>query len=238
MNPVWAHHSMNAVLWIVVPLLGVAQHAHLVRQILAGRASARPNAYVRLLAGEWILAFAALAVLSTGNGDLGESGFRVPATVRFWIGSAVVLVLCGLLVLQAHAVTRSGEALRAARRQMESLDAILPHNSREGQMFSVLSVTAGICEEIVYRGFLLSYLGSYFTPWVALPLSALAFGLGHAYQGSRGILKTGATGLVLGLVVLGTGSILPAIVLHMAVDVTSGRIGRRALEPVDSATAS
>lgn len=230
MNPLWAHHLMAAVLWIVVPLLGLIQHRHLVRQIARGRNGARTDAYIRLIAGEWIVALAALAVLIAGDGNLEESGLCTPATVRFWIGSALVMVLSGLVVLQTRAVISSAEALRAARRQIAPVNAILPHNAHEAHWFSVLSVTAGICEEIVYRGFLLSYLGTYLTPWGALPLSALAFGLGHAEQGIKGIVKTGAMGLVLALLVLWTGSILPSIVLHVVIDLTSGRVGRRALE--------
>jgi membrane protease YdiL (CAAX protease family) len=55
-------------------------------------------------------------------------------------------------------------------------------------------------------------------------LSTVIFGLGHAYQGVKGIVKTGAAGLVLALLAVGSGSLFIPILLHAVGDLTSGRI--------------
>ena len=58
-------------------------------------------------------------------------------------------------------------------------------------------MTAGVCEELVYRGFMIAYfsaaLGVSF--WVAAVLSSVAFGIAHFYQGPAGILRTGLVGM-------------------------------------------
>ena len=43
----------------------------------------------------------------------------------------------------------------------------------------VVSITAGVCEELLYRGFLMAHLASFFGTWPAV-LSSLAFGIVHA----------------------------------------------------------
>ncbi len=54
-------------------------------------------------------------------------------------------------------------------------------------------------------------------PCAAL-LSSLVFGLGHAYQGPKGVLKTGLFGLAIAGLCLLTGSIWLLIVLHREQD--------------------
>jgi len=103
---------------------------------------------------------------------------------------------------------------------------LIPHSAKEGQLFNALSVTAGICEELLYRGFLIAYFGAFVE---AVVLSSIAFGFGHMYQGKIGIVKTGGIGLALaGLYVL-TGSLWAPMVLHVLVDVNSGFVARKAL---------
>lgn len=63
----------------------------------------------------------------------------------------------------------------------------------------------------------------------AVVLAVAVFGLCHAYQGGAGIAKTAALGLIGALVYVGSGSLLPAIALHVAVDVHGGLLGWRVL---------
>jgi membrane protease YdiL (CAAX protease family) len=65
--------------------------------------------------------------------------------------------------------------------------------------------------------------------WWGLPLAVLltnvAFGLGHAYQGREGMLKTGLVGFVMSGIVLATGSLVPAMILHAIIDLGGGADG-------------
>ncbi|HEX3541164.1 MAG TPA: CPBP family intramembrane glutamic endopeptidase, partial [Acidimicrobiales bacterium] len=78
-----------------------------------------------------------------------------------------------------------------------------------------------ICEELIFRGFAVSYLRWL---WPAAPrsviivITAAAFGLGHLYQGARGVILTGLVGAYLAWLVLSTGSLLPAMVIHALLD--------------------
>jgi membrane protease YdiL (CAAX protease family) len=85
----------------------------------------------------------------------------------------------------------------------------------------LVGITAGVCEEILFRGFLLRYLHTY--PWqlnltLALLLSAIIFGAQHLYQGAKGVASTTVAGVFFGLLFLLSGSLLLPILLHALMD--------------------
>ena len=97
----------------------------------------------------------------------------------------------------------------------------------------VLCPTAGILEEIVFRGFLLIL----FTQWAggdiwsAALTTSILFGLGHAYQGAGGILATGIFGYTAAVSVIYSGSLVPAIIAHTLYDMATVVIYRPISEP-------
>jgi membrane protease YdiL (CAAX protease family) len=92
-----------------------------------------------------------------------------------------------------------------------------------------LSFTAGICEEILFRGYLIWML----TPWLGLlgaaAVSAVMFGLAHGYQGGKFGPRAFYAGFVMTAFVLATGSIIPGMVLHALVDLVGGYAAYMAL---------
>jgi uncharacterized protein len=101
---------------------------------------------------------------------------------------------------------------------------LLPVSRQERIWWVLLSVTAGVCEELLYRGYMLQYLRGHLAGGPALGLalawllSSLAFGVGHFYQGIRGMAETTIAGLVFGLLAILTGNLVLPIVLHSLVD--------------------
>lgn len=99
---------------------------------------------------------------------------------------------------------------------------MLPETQRELAWFIALSLTAGFCEELIFRGYLIWALHTVVGLWAAAALSCLVFALAHSYQGVSGIIKTGAIGALLTVIVLAFGSLIPAIVIHALIDVAQG----------------
>jgi uncharacterized protein len=97
--------------------------------------------------------------------------------------------------------------------------ALIPRNRAEIRLGAVISVNAGIVEEIFFRLLLpfawFALTGNVIT---ALLVSVVLFGLVHAYQGVVGVLATMAVGVVLTMVYLATQQIWVAILLHALID--------------------
>jgi len=89
--------------------------------------------------------------------------------------------------------------------------------------FVGVAFTAGICEEILYRGYLPWFVWGFTgNMTLAFALATLAFALGHAYQGRGGVIVTGVLGAFLSAVVVLTRSLVPGQVLHVVVDLVNG----------------
>ncbi len=100
---------------------------------------------------------------------------------------------------------------------------LLPVTVFEYLPYSALAITAGVCEEFVYRGFLLAAFSRVSLPaWVGVILSSVLFGLAHAYQGRAGIVSTGVFGVVLALGRLRFGSLIPVMMWHAGLDLAAG----------------
>ena len=126
---------------------------------------------------------------------------------------------------------RVGKSANPAVERIRSLGAkIFPHTNRELVVFLLLSVTAGICEEFIYRGYVCGALFHVHTPvWAVLLVSSVLFALAHAYQGGGGVVGTLLLGTVFGLTRILYDSLVPVVVWHATVDIVAGLAGRRYL---------
>lgn len=132
-----------------------------------------------------------------------------------------------LFFMLFRSIRNNGEQRRSIKEKFDDVAAgeFLPRTKHEFQWFVFLSITAGICEELLFRGFLIWYLEPLGGSLFAVVLSSVLFGLAHSYQGGKGIVRTGLMGLVLGLILLWTDSLLILIFLHIAGDVYNGIVG-------------
>ncbi len=233
--------SFAAVVVAVYLVVGEPVAGHVLHRRFEGRLRTDPGArrafYGRLLILEWGLALLALAVwLSAPGVDAGAVGLTWP---RSWPGPFALLLVVVVLVFVAVS-TRAlrGGALMAAtapaRRGHRPTEpgrhaeppghatlAVLPRTTEERRLFTVVGLTAGICEEWLYRGFFLAVVAAVAgdpPSWVLVVIAAIAFGLAHAYQGRAGIVLTGVFGGMMAALYVGTGSLLLPVVLHAAID--------------------
>jgi membrane protease YdiL (CAAX protease family) len=133
----------------------------------------------------------------------------------------VLLVEVGLLLVVSTLFMRRPKFRDALRRQAEGFLALLPRTHSERWTFAALAVTAGICEEILFRGFGFAYVRWVWpdasNTWVIV-ITSLGFGLAHLYQGVRGVALTGLAGIALASFTTSTGSLVAAIVAHAMID--------------------
>jgi membrane protease YdiL (CAAX protease family) len=174
----------------------------------------RIQVYIATIVGLWILAFVTVAAAAWSHFTARLIGLHpLPA---------------GLFLLWTLVATLAAAAVVAAfkgfgHRDVDVMIEIVPQTALEKVVFVLLSITAGICEELTFRGFLLTGLivatGS---TGLAVLLSSFVFGLMHAHQGAGGALRAAALGAVLCVPVLLTGSLYPAMAAHALADVAGG----------------
>ena len=79
--------------------------------------------------------------------------------------------------------------------------------------FVLLAVLPAFCEELAFRGFVLSGLRHLGSKWWAIGLSAVFFGMAHTVVQQS--LSAVALGFVIGYVAVQTGSLVPCILFHL-----------------------
>ncbi|HKC40660.1 MAG TPA: type II CAAX endopeptidase family protein [Gemmatimonadales bacterium] len=217
----------------VVSLLGVASlYEHFYfwprfrADVAAERPAARTHAYRRGVLGQWLLTIAAFAIWTSRQRPWAALRLTLPQGWRLALGLGFVLAAVALLALQLWSAGRlSPERRVAARPKLGSVAFMLPHTAREQRWFATLAITAGFCEELLYRG----YLPWFFAPWLgpvgAMILVVAAFGLSHTYQGRKGAIKATLAGAVMAAIVLSTGSLIPAMIVHALIDIGGGTVG-------------
>lgn len=211
----WPARAFLAVLVGPLPALAVVQ----ARALAEAPPIPRVAIYLNSMISLWILAGLCLAAALT-------SGFTRRLLGLTLIDTRSTMWWTLLCLAAAAAIYIAGKLLRI--REHPLLERVLPVTTREKLWFIPLSITAGVCEELVFRGFAIAALtAATGNDWFGAVTAAGLFGVLHAYQGSVGIARTAALGFVLSMPLLLTGSLLPAMIAHTLIDVAGGWFGRR-----------
>jgi membrane protease YdiL (CAAX protease family) len=104
--------------------------------------------------------------------------------------------------------------------QSEPTAFLNPAGAAEVTLWVMMSITAGFCEELVYRGYLqrqvLALTGS---AALAVLVQAVLFGVGHWYQGGKKVIIITVLGVLFGLLAQWRKSLRPGMIAHAWEDV-------------------
>lgn len=238
MHEPWDHLFvlLFAVVWPVYE--AVHGYPHFRAQLAAGLLGARAAAYRWSMVFQWSLATGAVILWLLSGRPLADLGLGFSPSLGLLAGAGIAILGIVFLESQRRAVATQAAARELVRKQLGYAEPLLPHDAQEGRLFLALSVTAGICEEILFRGYLMAYLGPWLGVWGALLASSVAFGAAHLYLGPQGALRAGLVGLVFGSLYVLTGSLWIPMLLHALLDRNAGQIARLVLGSPEPPVAS
>lgn len=206
---------------LVVMLLGGAGLMY----FSAGRApvAGHPNRvgfYLTTIAWEWFLTgYVLLGVRRYGKSVLQVMGARWSTVKDVFrdVGVALVFWIVALLVLGLAA------SLLRFHGSRQTLSALAPEGPTQILVWILLCITAGFCEETIFRG----YLQKQFVTWMGnVPagvfLSAAIFGMCHIYQGVKAVVVITVYGLLFGILAQWRKSMRPGMITHALHDTVSG----------------
>ncbi len=231
-------HIFVLLIFVALPVYDVIDTRRYVARIEAGQPAKPVGIYVTTTIVEWLfLAGLGIAWWFLGR-PITDLGFRNLEGLELWGGTTVLVLIIGLLVVSWQYTKRT--SAEEKKRQVDGLGRMvhfLPHTSRDLRYFVVVSITAGIVEEIVYRGFAIWYLGSFMPLWGAVAVSSFGFGLVHCYLGVSGAVRAGLVGLGFAIFYVLTGSVWLPILAHIALDILQGLTAFELLRAGDDAAA-
>jgi membrane protease YdiL (CAAX protease family) len=206
---------------LVAILLGAASLMYFStgRLHVAGHAN-RISFYITTMAWEWALtAYVLFGVRRYGKSLDEVTGARWKSAGEVFrdVGIAIGFWIVALCVLAATALSLH------FRGSKETLSALAPEGVAQITTWILLCVTAGFCEETIFRG----YLQKQFIAWtgnaaVGVFLSAVIFGLCHIYQGPKAAVVITVYGLLFGILAQSRKSMRPGMMTHALHDTVSG----------------
>jgi len=154
--------------------------------------------------------------------DLIGGSWARPLAVLRDLGLAIAFVLvCGGGVLQGL-----GHLLKVTPNR--ALHNIIPQSPTEIVVWIVLSLTAGFCEEVIFRGYLRRQFAALTRSAAGgIVLQGIAFGAGHGYQGWKYMLLIAVYGTLFGLLAQWRRSLRPGMLGHALQDGVVGILARR-----------
>ena len=231
--PACLHLRMPWDFWLIFLFLGVIlpwRGLQRVRRLIAipeVTSAHRIRLYVWTILFQWalavIIAWRALARGLTWR-DLGlATGFS--ASILF------ITALGATLIAIVHWVNlrRLSETDHPAIESLRALGSrLFPRQAIEFAFYILLALTAGLCEEFVFRGFVIAVLfRAGLSAWLVVVLSSAMFGVAHLYQGKSGSIGTGLLGIFFASTKIAYHSLLPVVLWHAVLDIIAGIAGSK-----------
>ena len=172
--------------------------------------------YFSAVVSQWILAAIGVLVVFVAGPEWSALGLAPVSGSGFFTWTAILVLV---------SVAGLGFVLLLEKRgwwpkESEMVELLMPGNGRE-KLWAVMGLapTAGLCEEFLYRGFLLTDATVWFHSAVwGVVVSSVAFGFAHSYQGLNGMVRAGLLGALLAWPVVQTGSLYPSMTAHFLID--------------------
>jgi CAAX protease family protein len=179
--------------------------------------------YLSLIVMEWGL------VLYVRSG-LRRTGTRLRDLIGGRWSSPKIILMDAALALSLWILWAGGQILWErwlGAAHAASVQPLLPQRFVEIILWVALSISAGICEEIVFRGYLQQQFKAFTGSGLAgMLLQAVLFGISHGYQGIEATIKIAIYGALFGLLAMWRRSLRPGMIAHAWSDIFSGLIAR------------
>ena len=178
--------------------------------------------YLATAVGEWALLYyvwigikktkkISLIKLIAGKDNLKFGLNDILKGFAFWIIAGIILYLVKYLL---------GLPIIS-----NTIHNLLPQNYLEYTFFFILSLSAGFCEEIIYRGYFQKQFSSIFNnKWIAILSQGILFGFSHGYQGIKYMVLISVFGILFGLLAAYVNNLKPGMIAHFWEDTFSGII--------------
>ena len=225
--PVPSSSDFDLVLLFLAAVLMPAVSALAGVQLARRQAGSLLPRYWQTIARGWLVALLVLLTWRWLGRPPAQLGLDVPVGFRG---------LMGFVAVAAAALVAAVQLLRLKSLMPEQMDRarkaiagvkITPDTPAELAVFILVALSAGVWEELLYRGFLIWFLTPLTGVIGAIVLSSFVFGLGHIYQGARRALVTALIGALFAAAFVFTRSLWWLMAAHALLDIYGGSVAFR-----------
>ena len=236
--PHWVDHILAFIFCIAIPIYGAIQR----KKGAAGlsfNSEQKKGIYIAGSFSLFIMGAAVMVVWLLFKRPVAEIGLTQPTNFQAWWWMIIVFVL--IYLLDTVVTLSSKKGIDKTIDEWKKRTPFLPTKNSELPEYFLLCFSAGVFEEIAYRGYLVTYCwylfeGSNYQQLLAVFLPAFAFSIAHFYQGGKAVLKIFVLALFFGYMFIYSGSLLIVMILHFLVDAIGGLLTIKYMKDNDART--
>lgn len=222
--PHWVDHILAFVFCIAIPIYGAIQRRKGFPAV-SFNSEQKKRIYIAGSFSLFIMGAAVMVEWLLFKRPVAEIGLTQPRNFQAWWWMIIVFVL--IYLIDTMVTLSSKEGIDKTIDDWKKRTPFLPTKSSELPEYFLLCFSAGVFEEIVYRGYLVTYCwylfdGSNYQQLLAVFLPAFAFSIAHFYQGGKAVLKIFVLAIFFGYMFIYSGSLLLVMILHFLVDAIGG----------------
>jgi membrane protease YdiL (CAAX protease family) len=152
-------------------------------------------------------------------------------TIAAWFMSILGITFSAVQLYLVHTNQAAREKIRGQLDQVGELTKLfMPKTDKEFNRSMLVGITAGITEEVIFRGYLIWAFSLFMPIAVAGILSIILFILLHLYQDKAGLIQVSGFAIVTTIMFIVSHSLLPVIVLHIGVDILNISLAKKVHE--------
>jgi membrane protease YdiL (CAAX protease family) len=223
----WFDHVVAIIICVFAPVL-----AYTSRQVTSEDIQLEPGEKIELYHSNALLLFIFGLVVVTiwrlPGRTLEGLGFDWP----IWNTDVLLLILAVILFYTLDLFFQYGikRWREKTLQQKNQTLTFIPADQNELLHFLLLALAAGICEEIIFRGYIIQYI----TWWTGNSVNGIIsacffasalFAFLHGYQGYRSMIKIFFLAMLFSGIYILSQSLLIVMMIHTIIDVLSGWLG-------------
>ncbi|MFL6299135.1 MAG: CPBP family intramembrane glutamic endopeptidase [Terriglobales bacterium] len=149
--------------------------------------------------------------------------------IGFWVSWSILVVVASFAI--GHANLDPGKTMGRLHELKKTIGFIVPQGTLEMALFLALTLSAGFCEEVIYRG----YFQRQFSAWsgnvtLAVVAQGVLFGASHGYQGWSSMLVIAVFGCAFGILAAWRKNLRPGMMAHAWQDLFTGIVLKIAMK--------
>lgn len=222
--PNWADHIVAFIFCILLPLQAIRQNLKN-NSLVVYSSKQKRIIYFSTCISLFLMAALVVAVWLLFKRPLGELGL----TLKIEKGSWIWIVLAFVIVYAIDTINSVATSKHIAdfMSDWQKRTPFMPTLMKELPVYLLLCLCAGVFEEIVYRGFMVTYFTYLFKGYdyqqsLSVIVPAFVFSISHFYHGTKNMIKIFILSVFLGFIFIQSGSLVVVMLLHFIINVIGG----------------